>query len=241
MRTTGFAPFNCHMKVIELAAWNLQELRESFGRINDKNRSKIDLINSVDRSVAIFRYHLEQARDAMKDFHKNDDASDPEQFMVMFSNSESGVEYEVAKLVNQANSIALILTVRSMYDIFAQLIRAMLLEDKLSEKYCEISRVAKCLPESELKTKLNELLDSYSFKYVRAFSNVTKHRFSIEQSSTIDFEQNRAGIQFKGFSYNEEEYPKMWSDDFLRLVLEAKNQIVSCGNALNNFYFRKNI
>ncbi|ROQ21302.1 hypothetical protein EDC38_1925 [Marinimicrobium koreense] len=224
-----------------MATWSLKELRESFGRINNKNRSKIDLINSVGRSVAIFHYHLEQARDAMKDFHKNGEASDPEQFKVMFSDSEDGVEYEVAKLTNQANSIALILTVRSMYDIFAQLIRAMLLEDELTEKQCEISRVAKCLPDSDLKTTLNELLDSYSFKYVRAFSNVTKHRFSIEQSSTIDFEENRAGIQFKGFSYNDEKYPKMWSDELLRLVLEAKNQIVNCGNALNNFHFQENM
>lgn len=222
-----------------MAKWSLNDLRESFGRINAENRSKIDLVNSVSRSTIIFQYHLELARDAMKGFHDNDDASDPSHLEVMLNNSEDRIDYEVAKITNQANSIAAILTVRSMYDIFAQLVRSLLLENQLSEEKCDISKVEKLLPDSELKIALTELLNSYSFQYVRAFSNLSKHRFLIEHSSSIDYEQNRAGVQFKGFSYYDEVYLKMWSNDLLELVLEAKNKIVDCGIALNNIYIRK--
>ncbi len=153
--------------------------------------------------------------------------------------------YQKASLVHEANTIALLYTTRSIYDIFAQLINSLILEDKLSLERCDIKKVRNALENGEIKQLLGDLLDSIEFKYVDGFINSVKHRQLIQRMTTLDFESNRVGVRFSGFHYKknrnekEEKFPSLWSDEVLVIAVHVKNQIVEAGILLNKQYILK--
>ena len=219
--------------------WNIEQLRDFIQASNQEEQNLLDLINSVDESISIFRYHFFTARDALKDFFANQEAS-PEYVKIIIGVSEKSESYHSAKLANKANTIAAIYTVRSLYDLFAQLVRSLLLKNSLKIEHCNIHQVKDMLVDSDLKNCLNILLSSQGFLYVNAFANTSKHRCLIKSNSLIDFQDNKIGVKFHSFEYRKKEFPSFWSEDILKLILETKNVIVKAGNELNKLYISNN-
>lgn len=215
-------------------SWSLKALRSYILLNRNKEQSLLDLVNSIDRGIGIFRYHFFTAKDSLADFFDPKEAAKNEQIRRVLGVANDQEEFQTAKIVNEANTIAAIYTVRSLYDLFAQLVRGLFLEDTLSESACNIHRVRKHLSESGLKSAIENVLDSDGFKYIDAFANVSKHRSLIKYGSRVDLVNERSGVKFSAFEYREQQFPELWSDEILEKILKTKNDIVTAGIALNH-------
>ncbi|PTB99848.1 hypothetical protein C9993_00710 [Marinobacter sp. Z-F4-2] len=215
-------------------SWSLKDLREYVIQECNKDQDLLDLLSSIDHGIDIFRYHFSTARDALTGFFDSDAKAHREHVERVIGVSEDQEEFQLAKIANEANTIAAIYTVRSVFDLFSQLTRGLLLEDKLSKEACNIYRVRDHLEEGDLRTAIERLLKSDGFRYINAFVNVTKHRSLVKYGSLVDFVNDKAGVRFSAFEYRKEVYPKLWSEEILEKILTTKNEIVAAGIALND-------
>jgi hypothetical protein len=117
--------------------------------------------------------------------------------------------------------------------MFSQLVNGLVLSSSIPIEDCNISKVVKKMPESELKRCLAELLESHWFAFVAGFVNTTKHRQLVQHQFSISFEEGAVGIQIGAFEYKGKQFPPYWSDEVLRGVVSVKNKVVDCGCALN--------
>jgi len=176
------------------------------------------------------------ARDALNGIVNDAEPQRQENFMLILGMSEKHEEFAFAKLVGEANVIACLHTARNMWDMFAQLANALILEKPISVGACDIGRVLDAMPPSELETRLRILLDSHWYKYVAAFSNTAKHRRLVQHSMTVSIEENRIGFRIGAFSYGDKSFPAYWGHEVLEGAIEVKNGIIECGRLLNTVY-----
>src|SRR5690554_3289440 len=142
----------CSRRVMN-RSWSLKDLRDYIVQKHDKDQSMLDLVSSIDRGISIFRYHFSTARDSLNDFYDGDETAHKKHVERAFGISEDQEEFQLAKIANEANTIAAIYTVRSVFDLFAQLVRRLLLEGKLSEGECNIHRVRDHLQDGPLRSE----------------------------------------------------------------------------------------
>ena len=115
----------------EKETWNLKALRD-YVRIKVREPNLcLELINSIDRSILILRYHVDSANDAMDGFIDDEEQVTNKHFVRVLGASPDHAKFDEAQLVNQAHTLAAFHAVRSMYDIFSQLINQLLLDGKL--------------------------------------------------------------------------------------------------------------
>lgn len=214
-------------------SWSLKDLRDYILLARNKEQSLLELVNVMDRGITIFRYHFFTARDSLADFFAPNEAAKNEQVKRVMGVSDDQEEFQLAKIANEANTIAAIYTLRSLYDLLAQLIRGLLLDDVLSESDCNIYRVRDLLPEGGLKRSIEDVLYSDGFKYINAFANVSKHRSLVKYGAWVDLVSDRSGVKFSAFEYREQLFPELWSDEILEKILKTKNEIITTGIALN--------
>lgn len=215
--------------------WKLAPLQDwiEANRPNDKHAA--ELPHSLSRSAYILDYHLAQARDAFAEFQpKGGDGF--EMFAAMASFDP---KFARAALIHEANVIATIHTVRNYADIFAQLINALAMPKPLSIRTCDFGKVANDLPASNLKTQMQELNSSYWFRYLAAFSNISKHRRLLQSKPTTTFTDNVSGLRVEEFSFTfKKSEPEMtflccWGHDLLEEAYTVYGDILLLGQALN--------
>lgn len=217
-------------------AWNLGVLKSQV-RLRKSDADQIlELINSIGRSVDIFRYHMETARDALKGIVDEAEPQGSENFMLVFGASERQGEFAFARIVSEANIIGCLYTARSLWDLFAQLANALFVAKPLPVSACDIKRVIAVMPDSALKARLEILVQSHWYAYVAAFINTTKHRCLVQHIMTISIEENRAGIRIGDFSYGGKSFKTYWGHEVLEGTIEVKNAIIECGRLLNASY-----
>lgn len=214
--------------------WKLKELGEFVDSLEMEDDFLSDLVTSISRSFTLFSYHIYEARNSMGEFHDKGDPVGHKQVELILGDSKESNELQLSQLKNEAHSISAIYSIRSIYDQLAQLLNRLLLDDHFDIGRCDISKVKDKLPDSSIKTQLSELLSSNKFKYLQAFVNTVKHRNLVKQNIHIDFEEDRAGVKFKGFTYCNESYSEKWSDDLLKDIVDVKNVVIKIGQALNN-------
>jgi len=215
-------------------SWSLKDLRDYIVDEHDKDQSMLDLVSSIDRGISIFRYHFSTARDSLMDFYGEDEKAHKQHIERVFGVTEDQEEFQLAKIANEANTIAAIYTVRSVFDLFSQLVRQLLLNGELSEGACNIHRVRDHLQDGPLRASIERLLESEGFRYINAFVNVTKHRSLVKYGSWVDLVNDKAGVKFSAFEYRGDQFPALWSDEILEKILTTKNEIVTAGMALNH-------
>jgi hypothetical protein len=217
-------------------AWNLQRLQEHIRVSEQLPEPLLELVQSISRSTDIFRFHLFNARDALKGVINESDPGGPENLMLVLVGSDKQEEYEAAKISSEAHLIGCFHAARSMADIFSHLLNGLLLSQSIGVRQCDIHKVTTALPESDLKVQLDSLLSSHWFKYVSAFLNTTKHRCLVKHSMSISFVENRVGAQIGAFKFNDDTYQTYWVHEALEGVLTVKNALVALGCTLNAQY-----
>ncbi len=216
--------------------WKLKQLQEWIETTRPDDDQTADLPKSLSRSAFIVKYHARLARDAFAEF-KQPDGSHDKMFVAMMSFE---ADFSRAALVHEANIIATIHTVRNYADIFAQLANTLAMPTPLPERDSTFGRVANSLPESALKQGMLELNSSYWFRYLAAFSNISKHRRLLQSKPSVSFEENVSGLRVEKFSYTfntkegETEFPRCWGHDLLEETYTVYRRILELGQALNH-------
>jgi len=215
-----------------LSGWNLKNLRDFVENTKTEKYCHLDRINSIDRAICIFIYHLNLAKEA------NDrvEPSDIREAMNLVLPSEEKMEdIWLEKIIIQANTQAALHSARAIHDIFAQLLNGLLLSDTIPIHSCDIAKVTRELSESKLKDYLTNLLVSEEFKYVNAIVNTIKHRNLVSFGAQISFRTGESGIQFREFKYRDVTYTALWAEDVLKHSLSVKNSVVTAGIMLNEY------
>lgn len=213
-----------------MSSWNVESLRKFVEAKHSDNTFAIENIKSIDRAIDIFRYHFEQAK-SQNDLILADTPT--EQMRLIFPPEDKREELWKRKLAIQANTQACIHSARSIHDLFAQLINSLLLSNPIAIHHCDVHKVTQKIEDIELKKAMSSLLDSYEFQYVNAFVNTIKHRNLVDFGASVSLVENKSGVQFKSFKFNDILYEKMWVEDVLILILEVKNTVVTAGPLLN--------
>lgn len=221
---------------MSLSAWNLKNLRSRVRATRSDADQVMELISSISRSVQIFRYHIATARDALKGIVNETEPQGQENFMLILGASERQGEFAYAKIVSEAHIIGCLHTVRSLWDLFAQLVNTLVLVEPLAVSACDIKRVIAVMPACPLKDRLDVLLASHWYTYVAAFINTTKHRQFVQHMMTVSIEENRAGIRIGAFTYGSKSFKSYWGHEVLEGAIEVKNAIIECGRLLNAAY-----
>jgi hypothetical protein len=176
--------------------------------------------------------------DALKSIAGESDSTDIEMMKYALGIHEQQEEKVKADLISEASIISSIYTVRAIYDMFSHLVNGLVLAGELREHECDIKKVSKKLPDSTLQSKLTSLLDSNWFKYVDGFINTTKHRNLVGHSFTISFQENKAGARIAGFSYGNDTHESFWARELLEGIVSVKNDLILCGDSLNDSLLR---
>ncbi|QBQ53383.1 hypothetical protein [Nitrosococcus wardiae] len=218
--------------------WNLEELREYVRNSKDSARM-LNVIRSIDRSNAIFNYHVFTALNALDSIVGDSDSTDIEMMKYVFCIHEKQEEKTKADLVSEASIISSIYTIRAIYDMFSHLVNGLVLAGKFTERECNLKKVVKNLSHSTLQSKLDFLLDSSWFKYVDGFVNTTKHRNLVSHSFTVCFQENKVGAKIAGFTYENVAHQSYWARELLEGIVSVKNDLIACGNSLNDHCLRR--
>lgn len=217
--------------------WKLNELQDWLETNRPDDIQTASLPKSLSRSAFILHYHVRLARDAFAEF-KEPDGSSEKMFVAMMSFEP---DFSRAALAQEANLIAAIHTVRNYADIFAQLVNTLLIPVPVPEKYCSFGRVAGDLPDSAFKQLMQELNSSHWFRYLAAFSNISKHRHLLESQPSASFDEDVIGLRVQEFSYefNPKEpgtvFARCWGHDLLEETYTVYRRILKLGQMLNEY------
>lgn len=194
-----------------------------------------EVAQPLSRSAFIVEYHVRLARDAFADYKQPDD-NHYNMFVAMMSFEP---DFSRAALIQEANLIAAIHTVRNYADIFAQLVNTLLLPVPVLEKDCSFGKIADKLPDSAFKERMQELNSSHWFRYLAAFSNISKHRRLLQSKPKVSLEEDVSGLSVEAFSYTfsskeaETEFPQCWGHDLLEETYNVYRQVLVLGQKLN--------
>lgn len=213
------------------AAWDLDALRAYVRQVGSDDL--LQNIDSLARIVEIFGYHFQTARDSMKELVDFEEPLALENIKLMMRISEKQREFCLETLACEANVIACVQVSRNMCDIFSHLVNSIVLNNKFSERSCEVQKVFEAMPSSPLQKMLGQLLGSSAYRYVLAFCNTTKHRRVLLRRFVLSGDEGVVGLMFPQFEYREVTYASRWHRDILADALEVRNALVGCGRALN--------
>lgn len=233
------------MDKVETETWNLAEIIDYINNHKcfspDKKRSSIEIVNSIGRSIDIFRYHGVTIHREAERFFKNKDIPELERFLMLSGISQHQAAYETSRLACEGNFIACVHTVRNMYDIFSQLINDLILDSAIADNVCDLNKVISALHETPLKEALSNLKNSDSFYYISAFSNTVKHRVLVRSTSRIAMSQDRFEPHINSFEYNGRQHHGRWMMAALSDVEDVLNSIIHCGIYFNDLLREKKV
>ena len=215
--------------------WKLKELEQWIETNRPEDKETAALPRSLSRSSFIIKYHANLAKEAFTEFNK--EADNHQSMMIAMLSMKP--DFAMAVLAHEANIIATIHTVRNYADIFAQLANSLVMVTPLSEKKCAFGKVAGDMPDSELKQKMQDLNSSYWFRYLAAFSNISKHRRLIQSKPSVNFEENASGLKVEAFAYafSDKEpataFSQCWGHDLLEETFNIYRRILELGQQLN--------
>lgn len=214
-------------------AWDLSKLRNHLRSSEPTFAFANEVLHSLSQSVFIFRYHMATARDSLKGLVDAEHPTEPENFMLLFGNSEKIDEFNYARLVSEAHLIGCLHTARGMWDHFGQLLNLLTASPRLEESKCDIRKVLDRMPDSELRQYVATTLSSHWYRYVVAFVNTAKHRRLVQHLFSVSPEEDRAGVKLGAFRYEAESFPSYWGTEILAGVVDVKNRVIGAGRLLN--------
>ena len=211
--------------------WNLKDLRDACAFIGRDEKVHIERVDSIDRSIEIFAYHLSEAKQINDGIQPSTTQAVLE--LVLTPDSKK-VDLWHKQLAVQANTQAALHNARSMYDLFSQLVNGLLLHKPIATSSCDINKVARKLEDGQLKYHLVKVLSSDEYIYISALVNTIKHRNLVSFGARVSFETGDAGIQFRRFKYRDRMFEPMWVDQVLRYAHIVKNNLVTAGTLVND-------
>jgi len=213
--------------------WNLGELKAHVEHLGDNTENPLTFITSFGRYHQIYEYHLHTAKNAMNGIVHEGEKAAQGNIRYVFGAAQNQEEYNVAKIVNEANLYGAIHAVQASLDIFAQLVNGLLIKSKYPIGECSIYKVTKALEESPFKTRLQTLQNENWYLYLRDFVNTIKHRRLMQHRFSVHFDRSACAIYIDGFEYQGRSHPQYSDTEILKGTIELYASIIDCGKQLN--------
>lgn len=207
-------------------------------------------LSSVFWKFLMAKYHCEESVKAIQNsLPQNNDDEKIKIIKLIFltaSNHENSKEFKLAKFCAEAHFIAFAQALHSVVDIMAQVIVFALnlnndSDGRLSEK-SNMHDVRKYLQShadfTEIAAAIEELIESDQYKYLTAYTNITKHRSLVAKnySVNLDYSQNQThGFKINDFKYKGMSFSEKWAVDVCNDDHQyIHEQILRIGNLLNS-------
>ncbi|MER0399205.1 hypothetical protein ABRZ58_22710, partial [Vibrio vulnificus] len=216
---------------IWMIMWNIKQLKEHLERQGELPEQYTGFLDSVARCIDIFEYHKEEAYEIITSLDSTDTKTGLR--CILSRDNIQKEEQEYKMLAVQSHLHAALQNARSMYDILAQLLNALLVLEPIPIHKCYISDVHKSLPSGNVKAELDNILSSHEYRYINGFVNTIKHRNLVQCGQFVDFIENRYSIRVRAFSYAGTNYEQKWAIDVLEHGLTIKNRLIDVGRLLN--------
>lgn len=170
-----------------------------------------------------------------------------------FFNSENEISTSDEEWINstyksESFAEASLQALHSMADVLAQIINNAVLPKPLPESEVSLHGIRKILNSvdltDDLASTIEQLYDSYEFKYLNGFVNTIKHRrllhtnFRVVAGSDIGYKE---GLQFQEFDYNNSHFQDMWLSDILSTLIPSYFQLINAIGTSVNSYLRARI
>jgi hypothetical protein len=233
-----------------MASWNMKRLVEfcnvTFGK--PKGELVSNVLVSLMWKLNLVRYHADESKEAITRLLGDRKDVDPTEIVDLIleqgSGSEKGKSFYRMQFAAEANLIACAQSLHSMADIFGQVIYISLdldntLPKPIPKRMQYLHAVNDCMKKNSIglsiTMKLDELLESQEYCYLKDFMNVTKHRSLVPARYTVTFGAEALhGLQISRFSYDGRDYETKWSDDFLNKdVFSVQQKIIEAGILVN--------
>jgi hypothetical protein len=197
----------------------------------------------------ITHYHTEKSKEAINKLLGEHEEADPTEIVDLIleqaAGSEKGREFFEMQFISEANLIACAQSLHSMADIFGQAVYITLDLDTALPKPINEKRRYLAVINDELKkaalvpsltAKIDELLLSRQFVYLKDYMNVTKHRALVRTAYSVSFKAEAShGMKISDFKYEDRAHAAKWSNDFFdKDVSEVIEMIVGVGVEMNN-------
>ncbi len=178
-----------------MGAWNLKEFKTLC---HDLGLDKACLYaHSLSVRWSAARYHKRNIQQSINKLNKINETR-----IITFPN-------DVAEYTSEFNFEldALMLTLNSIFDILGQLINECFINPKIPIGKVKFDNVVNhsSIP-SELKLILNPIRGNPLYQKIRAYANVSKHRYVIQGTNHIDFTKIPTTVSYESteFEYNDE-------------------------------------
>lgn len=241
--------------------WKLKELEDAVRKAHgDKYADAIqDPSQSFVWKSEMAHYHaceaeslIKQAFAVIPEIDEDDSPSIAASKAVLTAaaTGDDGLNMRVAKFKAEAHIIASAQALHSLCDIVCQIVYWAYRLDTVAcvPKPNKLNLHSLCVALESLPhyattcARINQVIDSPEFIYLRAYVNTTKHKSLVASTLSAVFTEDRGGIRFQAFTYtdprgNTTSFDRKWATDF---VLPENNlvreKLMAVGSSLNDYF-----
>lgn len=195
---------------------------------------------SIGWKTLMAQFHAEEAAKAETE-HSPDLIKAVRNLLMSAANQPEAGPYRIVLFIAEAHLIACAQTLHSLGDIMASVVftASGLPAWGLPESERSLSSVLKHLDGingfKEISAPLRELQRAFSFRFVNAFVNITKHRRLIATHHRVSLSPNQKhGLIIEAFDYGRETFATQWAatlyNDYRTDIVK---RVIKTGNAVN--------
>lgn len=218
------------LAVIDMASWNLKELREKAAVfLNDAEKNElIEFLDSFDWKSKATYYHLLQADESFKPYAEMDEAQITEK---LFSQDD---DFGIATRIREFSLASAVMMANTLPEVLAQVLNVVSLSNSLKVNDVTSGMVIKMMEPSLLREEFETLNDSDESKYIKAFTNTMKHIHLVKPNYHISMEDGfYHGVNFKAFKYRNRLFPEVRDVELIRMVKKHRTQFIQFGEKIN--------
>ncbi len=227
-----------------MAIWNLKQLRDAvehrYGK--DQRLAISPSLDSIEQRQGFASYHYHEAFRIIREATSTQNDDMQIMLLIFGADEEASRKFKWAGFQAAAHITACVQSMHTVADMLAHSLYyafGMNLDDKkaLAPHKIGIRPVSRRLPDGQVKSRLDALVEDDSFIYLSALTNHSKHRSMVKTNYSLDLTGEAAsshGLKFSGFEYDGQRHSERWVKPTLESEYNRQSGlIVDIGQALN--------
>src|SRR5690625_2657283 len=218
-----------------MATWKIKELRDNLERTltTDQHDHACAILKSIEWKIRAEKYHLNVAREAYSEHFSEDEFSPIRLMQLAFEKSEDSAKFQYCTAVREFNLVASATISHTIPEMLAQLISIAFLPGTFQVEEVRLEKVVKALDDGKVKEGLRKIKNSEEYKYLVAFTNMSKHISLVAPDYQLDFESGFQGVRFRKFKYKSKQFAEVRENELIKKVTSLREQYVKLGIDIN--------
>lgn len=212
-----------------MASWNLKELRFLVASYASDNQlgELIKFTDSFDWKSKALYYHYYTAEQSVAPF-ENLELADVSKKIIA---SEESICLAIK--TREISLVSAVLVAVALPEVLAQVINIALCSSDLHKEKLDCFKVWKSMGLGDAKDEYGKIIKSESYKYLRAFANVSKHLSLVHSEYHISYEAGVHGVRFKRFFHKSDEFPGILDQELIAILKALRTECVDFGSKIN--------